>query len=254
MAASTALNLCDTIYQDLQSFSKSSNKPPELTLIIDKLSVLRSDLRNIFKQDYQVSDKEFTQLLDEVTTTNTNKNNEPNNNTNTTIENDDIKAQDDSNENDSISNLSLSLSIAREHVNKSFKLFYTGVSEESHLIHFENDDGKDDDEKEDIKNKIHIIRCDKDHPLIKLTNADLVKRHRGYARGFVCDVCKKGKGKEDCYHCDPCGYDLCIDCYDKLQWTKQGYTNEEIEIKILEKVPLVKSYRRRKKDNRIVLF
>ena len=55
------------------------------------------------------------------------------------------------------------------------------------------------------------LTCDKGHQLKRLTH-DMLRKEGYSERGYWCDICGKGKGKADAWHCSTCGYDLCDDC------------------------------------------
>lgn len=56
--------------------------------------------------------------------------------------------------------------------------------------------------------------CSKGHPLRLMSHSQLVREHRSYVSGIICDECgAHGIGSARSAHCSRCRYDLCPDCY-----------------------------------------
>jgi hypothetical protein len=62
-----------------------------------------------------------------------------------------------------------------------------------------------------------VLKCDKGHPLAKLSQKGLVEAHFGlhYKTGYRCNVCLTSETHTDSLHCRQCGYDLCPTCTTK---------------------------------------
>ena len=58
-----------------------------------------------------------------------------------------------------------------------------------------------------------MAMCIKKHPLVRFTAEELLAESNLYS-AYVCDKCQT-KYKGTSFHCSPCSYDLCFECYRK---------------------------------------